>query len=136
MERDAALNLLGKADTTMLQLTQTVIELEKQPQPRTIKLGISSSVTVDLLGIYLRKYGLLHGSKIDLVFGNYDDPIGDIDLFAQAGVEQIVLLPFFDNLLPSLESQLESLDNSIIDAKEQDLRQRYRTVFELSLIHI
>lgn len=128
--RDAALAVLAKADSTMMQLTQAVTALEKEAQPRTIKIGVSSSATVDLLNIYLRKHGLLNGAKIDLVAGNYDDPIGDIDLFAQAGVEQIVLLPFFDNLLPSFEAQLESLDPSIIDAKEQELRQRYRMVFD------
>jgi FkbH-like protein len=128
--RASALAVLEKADSTMMQLTQAVSALEKEPQPRTIKIGVSSSATVDLLNIYLRKHGLLNGAKIDLVAGNYDDPIGDIDLFTQAGVEQIVLLPFFDNLLPSFEAQLESLDPSIIDAKEAELRQRYRMVFD------
>lgn len=127
--RAAALAVLGKADSTMMQLTQAVAALEKEPQLRTIKIGVSSSATVNLLNIYLRKHGLLSGAKIDLVAGNYDDPIGDIDLFAQADVEQIILLPFFDNLLPSFEAQLESLDTSLIDAKEQELRQRYRMVF-------
>lgn len=125
-----ALTLLGRADCTMMQLTQAVTVLEKVDQTRTVKIGVSSSVTVDLLSIYLRKHGLLSGARIELLSGNYDDPIGDIALFAQAGVEQIVLLPFFDNLLPSFEAQLESIDPSIIDAKEGELRQRYRMVFE------
>ncbi|WP_373989509.1 HAD-IIIC family phosphatase [Duganella sp. BuS-21] len=127
--RAAALAVLSKADSTMMQLTQAVTALEKEEQPRVVKIGVSSSATVDLLGIYLRKHGLLNGARIELVAGNYDDPIGDIELFAQAGVEQIVLLPFFDNLLPSFEAQLENLDPSIIDAKEAELRQRYRMVF-------
>jgi FkbH-like protein len=128
--RDAALELLAKTDSTLMQLTQAVNALEKETQPRTVKVGVSSSATVDLLNIYLRKHGLLNGAKVDVVAGNYDDPIGDVDLFAQAGVEQIVLLPIFDNLLPSFESQLENLDPSIIDAKELELRQRYRMVFD------
>jgi FkbH-like protein len=127
---DALLAVLKKADSTMMQLTQAVTALEKEERPRSIKIGVSSSATVDLLNIYLRKHGLLNGAKIDVVAGNYDDPIGDIDLFAQAGVEQIVLLPFFDSLLPSFEAQLESLDTSIINAKETELRQRYRMVLE------
>lgn len=128
--RDAALAVLVKTESTMMQLTQAITALEKEVQPRTIKIGVSSSATADLLNIYLRKHGLLNGAKIDLVAGNYDDPIGDVDLFAQSGVELIVLLPFFDNLLPSFESQLENLDSSIIVAKEQELRQRYRMVFD------
>jgi FkbH-like protein len=114
----------------MIQLMQAVNVLENDEQPRKVKIGVSSSATVDLLNIYLRRHGLLNGAKIELVAGNYDDPIGDIDLFEQAGVEQIVMLPFFDNLLPSFESQLENIDPSIIDAKENELRQRYRMAFE------
>jgi FkbH-like protein len=128
--REVALAVLDKADSTMMQLTQAVSELEKEDHPRKVRIGVSSSVTVDLLNIYLRKHGLLNGTSIELVSGNYDDPIGDIDLFEQAGVEQIVLLPFFDNLLPSFEAQLENLDTTIIDAKEVELRTRYRMVFD------
>jgi FkbH-like protein len=126
----AALAVLAKADSTMMQITQAVTALEKEEQPRVVRIGVSSSATVDLLNIYLRKLGLLNGSRIEMVAGNYDDPVGDIELFAQAGVEQIVLLPFFDNLLPSFEAQLESLDPSIINSKEAELRQRYRLVFD------
>lgn len=127
---DTPLAVLAKADSTMMQLTQAVTALEKEKQPHSMKIGISSSATVDLLSIYLRKYGLLNGTKIEMVAGNYDDPIGDIALFMQVGVEQIVLLPLFDNLLPSFEAQLESLDPTIIDAKEIELRKRYRMVFD------
>lgn len=125
-----ALGLLARSDITLMQLTQAVTSLEKEVQPRSIKIGVSSSATVDLLNIYLRKHGLLNGTKIELVPGNYDDPIGDIELFRQANVDQIVLLPFFDTLLPSFEAQLGSLSPTIIDAKEAELRQRYRRVFE------
>jgi FkbH-like protein len=128
--RADALAVLANPDSTMMKLTQAVTTLEKEAQARTVKIGVSSSATVDLLNIYLRKHGLLHGARVELVAGNYDDPIGDIDLFTQAGAEQMVLLPFFDNLLPSFEAQLESLDPSIIDAKEAELRQRYRMAFD------
>jgi hypothetical protein len=110
---DTHLAVLAKAESTMMQLTQAVTELEKQEQPRTIKIGVSSSVTVDLLNVYLRKHGLLNGAKIELVDGNYDDPFGDIDKYMQVGVELIVLLPFFDNLMPSFEAQLQSLDPTL-----------------------
>ncbi len=126
---DTPLAVLAKAKSTMMQLTQAVTALEKQQQSRTIKIGVSSSVTIELLNVYLRKHGLLNGAKIEPLAGNYDDPIGDIDQFIQRGVEQMVLLPFFDNLLPSFEAQLESLDPIFIDAKEAELRQRYRMVF-------
>jgi FkbH-like protein len=128
--RAAALAVLANEDSTMMQLSQSATYLETEEQQRTVKIGVSSSATVNLLNIYLRKHGLLNGAKIELVAGNYDDPIGDIDLFLQAGVELIVLLPFFDNLLPSFEAQLQNLEPSMIDAKEAELRQRYRMVFD------
>lgn len=126
---DTPLAVLANADSTIMQLTLAVTALEKEEQQRSVKIGVSSSATVDLLNVYLSKHGLLNGAKIKVVAGNYDDPIGDIALFTQAGVDQIVLLPFFDNLLPSFEAQLESLDPSIINTKEAELRQRYRMVF-------
>jgi FkbH-like protein len=128
--RCAAMAVLAKPDSTIMQITQAVTTLEMGNHPRTLKIGVSSSATVDLLSIYLRKHGLLNGAKIEVIDGNYDDPIGDIELFAQAEVEQIVLLPFCDNLLPSFEAQLESLDPTIIDAKVEELRHRYRMVFD------
>ncbi len=128
--KDAALSALIADNYTLMQLTQAVTTLENEEQLRKVKIGVSSSVTVELLDIYLRKYGLLNGAKIEFVCGNYDDPIGDMDLFQQVGVELIVLLPFFDNLLPSFEAKLENMDPSVLDAKESELRQRYRMVFE------
>lgn len=126
----AALKGLLQEDLTLMQLTQAVTDLEKAQHHRKLKLGVSSSVTVDLLNIYLRKYGLLHETRIELVIGNYDDPIGDIQRFKQEGVDQIVLLPFFDNLLPSFESQIQNISSSIIDEKESELQQLYSLVFK------
>lgn len=130
MSRAEALAVLEKTDSTMMQLTRAVSKLEKEDYPRNMSFGISSSVTVDMLEIYIRKYGLLNGVNVEVVSGNYDDPIGDMDLFENAGVEQIVLLPFFDNLMPSFEAQAGNLDAKIIDAKEVELRERFRMVFE------
>jgi FkbH-like protein len=127
---EAAINCLSKKDFSLFEIARAVEFLETKNFPRTLTIGVSASITIDLFDIFLRKHGLLHGVKIKIIKGNYDDPIGDIDLFAQARTEQIVLLPFFDNLLPSFEAQLESLDPSIIGAKEAELRQRYRMVFD------
>ncbi len=128
--KDSALSVLNKEGVTLMQLTQAVTALESEEQSRKVKIGVSSSSNIELLNIYLRKQGLLNGVKIEIVAGNYDDPIGDIDFFQQVGVEQIVLLPFFDNLLPSFESQLENIAPSVLDAKESEFRQRYRIVFK------
>lgn len=127
---EAAINALSKVDCTLVEMTRAVEVLEREHFSRNLTIGVSASITADLLGIFLRKHGLLHAAKIKIIKGNYDDPISDIEIFAQAGVDLIVVMPFFDNLMPSFEAQLENLDPSIIDAKEVEMKQRYRMVFE------
>ncbi len=127
---DPDLAQLAKGDSTLSQMMAAIANLEKREQPRRLKLGLSSSCTADLLGVYLRKHGLLAGAQIDIVQGNYDDPIGDVDLFLRAGVEQMVLLPFFDNLLPAFEARIAALAPDAIDAKEAEMRARYRVALD------
>lgn len=125
-----ALAVLAAGNSTLMQLNQAIKLLEAVPQRCNVKLGLSSSVTVDLLATYLRKHGLLAGARIDIVAGNYNDPIGDVALFQRAGVEQMVLLPFFDNLMPAFEARLGGLSADLLDSLESELRVRYRLVFE------
>jgi FkbH-like protein len=122
--------VLNKADSTLSQVMQAVATLEKDASLRTLSIGLSSSATIELLGLYLRKHALLSGARLDIHIGNYDDPIGDVDLFLRAGVEHMLLLPFFDNLLPSFEAQLENLAPDVVAAKEMEVRNRYRITFE------
>lgn len=129
-EENADLAVLNKTDSTLSQVMQAVVNLEKGESVRRLSIGLSSSATIELLGLYLRKHGLLFGTHIDIHQGNYDDPISDVDLFLRAGVEHMVLLPFFDNLLPSFEAQLESLAPDALAAKELEMRGRYRIAFE------
>ena len=112
VDSQAARAVLASPASSMTQVMRAVATLEKEPLERTARIGISSSVTVDLLGTYLRRHGLLAGTGIEVVAGNFDDPVGDVELFRQAGVEHMVLLPFFDTLLPSLEAQLPGLPST------------------------
>lgn len=95
-----------------------------------VAIGLSSSVTVDLLGLFLRREAALSGIRARIVAGGYDDPIGDMERFAREGVERVVLLPFFDNILPSFEAQLGTLSGEELDAKEAELRGRYQLALE------
>jgi FkbH-like protein len=122
--------VLAAPGSTLTQLLRAIATLESEPPARTVRIGVSSSVTVDLLGTYLRRHGLLAGTGVEIVAGDYDDPIGDIERFRQAGVEHVVLLPFFDNLLPSFEAQLPGLSPEAVDALEVRLRARYRLALE------
>jgi FkbH-like protein len=123
--------LLTAPDTTLTRTISAVNALEKLSQPRRrVSIGISSNISVDLLSIFLRKHALLCGAAADVRMGNHDDPLTDVEQFVQAGFEEMVFLPFFDNLLPAFEQQLELLTPEAVAAKEADLRARYRLVFE------
>lgn len=123
--------LLTAPGTTLTRTIAAVDALEKLAPPRRrVSIGISSNVSVDLLSVFLRKHALLCGTAADVHMGNHDDPLTDVEQFVQAGVEEMVFLPFFDNLLPAFERQLELLEPEAVAAKEADLRARYRLVFE------
>ncbi|HWK47910.1 MAG TPA: HAD-IIIC family phosphatase [Stellaceae bacterium] len=93
-------------------------------------IGLSSNATIDLLGVFLRKHAALNGVRLTVHQGNFDDPIGDIERFRQGGVGHLVLLPFFDMLLPAFEAQLGHLSEEAVAAKEAEVSARYRLVFE------
>lgn len=123
--------LLTAPGTTLTRTISAVNALEKLGEPqRRVSIGISSNVSVDLLSVFLRKHALLCGAAADVRIGNHDDPLTDVEQFLQIGVEEMVFLPFFDNLLPAFERQLELLEPEAVAAKEAELRARYRLVFE------
>jgi len=123
--------LLTAPGTTLTRTISAVNALERLAEPsRRVSIGISSNVSIDLLSVFLRKHALLCGAAADVCMGNHDDPLTDIQQFVEAGVEEMVFLPFFDNVLPAFEQQLELLEPDAVAAKEADLRARYRLVFE------
>lgn len=110
---------------SMMQLIQALRAFDAASQAsRVLKIGISSSVTVELLGIYLRKHAAIHGLRVEPLQGSYDDLLGDIQRFVVEGAEQVVVIPFLDNLLPSFEAQLPHLPPDLITAKEAEVRTR------------
>lgn len=123
-------SVLENPGSTLTQITHALQQLEKESHARTIKMGISSSITMNLLGTYLRKQGLLKDTVIEILLGNFDDPIGDVERFVQAGVTAMVLWPFFDTLMPAFETQVPRLSTETLDAIEAELRQRYRLALE------
>jgi FkbH-like protein len=112
------------------ELMSAVDALEKNDTSRELNWGVSSSVTMSQFGLHLRKYGLLSNTKINVFDGNYDDPLGDIDLFLKNNVDHAILLPFFDNLMPSFEAQLACMSEDLITSKEAELRGRYRLALQ------
>ena len=126
-----AMSVLAQDSSPLAKTIAAITDVESTTDlKRHVTLGISSNATVTLLGVFLRKQALLNGVRLNVLQGNHDDWIGDIESFVAKGVEYLVLLPVFDNLLPSFEAQLEHLSEGAVADKEAELRARYRLVFE------
>ncbi len=122
---------LHDRSTTLTRTVWAVEELEKAGSySRTLAVGISSNVTIPLLGVFLRKHALLHGVRINVHLGNHDDLLGDADDFVRQGIEILIVHSYFDNLLPSFESQVGHLSPAAIEQKRSEVRSRYRLAFE------
>ena len=124
-DKRAAREALKDPLLSMTQLMKALNVLDVNEHARRVaKVGISSSVTVDLLATYLRKHAAINGLLLAPVQGSYDDPMGDIQRFVDEGVEYAVIIPFLDNLLPSFEAQLPTLPPDLVVAKEAEVRVR------------
>jgi FkbH-like protein len=116
---------------SMTQLMQALKAFDADNEAsRVLKIGISSSVTVGLLGTYVRKHAAIHGLRIEVLQGGYDDPLGDMQRFVIEGAEQVILIPFLDNLLPSFEAQLPTLSEGLVAAKEAEVHARLSLAFK------
>lgn len=118
--------VLANQNAPLAQLMKAISAAERAliDAPEVV-IGVSANVTIDLLGLYLRREAALCGVRARIVIGNYDDPIGDFERFAAEGVERIVLLPFFDNILPAFEAQVATLPAEELASKAAELRARY-----------
>ena len=120
--------ILADAEASFLQVQKAVSQWEKGDNTlvdRTI--GLSSNVQVDRLAIYLRRHALLAGVRLKVVVGGYDTLAPDFTTFAQSGVDYILAIPFFDNLLPAFEARLGAgMDAAIVDQVCGDLVNQYQ----------
>ena len=116
--------MLLKIDS-LAELMDRVEGLEDANPPNQLTIGVSSAVTMNQLGLYLRKYGLLSDTRINVVNGNYNDPIGDADIFIKNKVDHAIFIPFFDNIAPFFEAQIPALSVEEIKSKEEEVRALY-----------
>jgi hypothetical protein len=94
MAAPAALAALAAAGSDLGAVTRLVNELERgTPLARTVTIGLSGNVTLDLLGTYLRKHALLAGSAARVVAGTFGDHLGNARRFAAEGADALVIVP-------------------------------------------
>lgn len=124
------LSALAAPGLTLAQTMKLVAEIEAEAPSAVASLGISAGSTIDLLGLFLRKHALLAGVRLSVSQGQFDDPVGDAERFAAQGVEHLLIAPFFDLLAPAFEAQAGRWSPDLIDAREAEIRARYRLAFQ------
>lgn len=123
--------VLANRSSPLPRIMKAVSAAEKVlADAREVKIGVSSSVTIDLLGLYLRREASLAGVRAAILAGGFDDPIGDMDRFASEGADRAVIIPFFDNILPAFEAQVAGGAADLLQGKEAELRTRYRLALD------
>lgn len=127
---DARATLADPA-ASLADVMAAVEALEAAPaQAAQAHIGISAGATVDLLGLYLRRHALLAGVRLTVSQGNFDDPMGDVARFAEAGVDHLLLAPFLDAFEPAFEARAAVLSDEETAAREAELRARWRLVLQ------
>lgn len=127
---DEALAALAREDLDLAGALALVPRLERElPPARTVRYGLASNATIDLLGLALRRQALLDGHRAELVAGGFDDAIGNLRRFREAGLDAAVLWTVFDLLQPALEARAASLPPADLAA----LRERFAGELRLAL---
>jgi FkbH-like protein len=128
---DAARARLATPGLDLGEVSALVTRLEREAAPaRSVSIGVSANVTVDLLEPYLRRQALLDGYRAVVHAGSYADHLGNVRRFREAGVEVLLLLDLFDNLLPALEARAATLPAAERAALRDRLREELRLVLE------
>ena len=124
------LDVLADPAASLAEIMRAVSAGEADASPAAAHIGISAGATVELLGLYLRRHALLAGVKLQVSQGNFDDPLGDLARFAEAGVDHLLLAPFLDTFEPAFEARAAMLSDADVDAREAELRGRWRLVLQ------
>jgi FkbH-like protein len=116
-----ALAVLRRADAPMVDVMDALRQLDRSDHAfRTMSLGIAANITLDVAVNALRRHAYLAGVRLTVHKGDYDNLLGDVQAFAAQKVDILLVVPFFDNLQPSFETQLDGLDPAARQAPVAD----------------
>lgn len=122
---DVALDVLRNPAASLQEVMRALTILDRSTGPFTNRsLGIAANVSVDLLATFLRRHAYLAGIHLTVNKGNYDDLLEDCATYSAQKCDYAIILPFFDNLLPSWEAQLAHSDMAVVDGPADDYLSR------------
>jgi FkbH-like protein len=91
-----------------------------------MRLAVSANITTELFSTYARRHALLAGRTARIEHGSYDAHLENVRRFAGQGCDQLLLVNFFDNLMPSFEARVNSLDPLVVEAQHERARGELR----------
>ena len=130
MINDPSFGDLEASGSDLSVVSRLVRQREKSTSfDRTVTFGLSSNITVDMLGTFLRKHALLHGHRANIGVGNLNDHVGNAKRFADENVDALVLVDFADATTPALEARVRLMGLEVGKAHVE----RYRAELSLAL---
>ena len=133
--------ILSDSTATLARVIRAVDQAEAELDVTpNLSFGVSSNVSADLVSLFLRKHALLHGKRLNCEVGGHDDVLNDVSRFAEAGVKNMLYIPFFDNLVPNFETRIDSFFDQDIEAIHSDFIMRTKLMFEkaktMSMVYV
>ncbi len=119
--------------TQLSDITQGVTKLEAlKPFENVITFGCSANITIDQLEVCLKKHAFLHQREAKVVTGAFDSHLENLELFSNEGVQYVLLLNFFDSLVPSLEARATTLNEEFKNNLKQKISSQLQLVIQSS----
>ena len=105
------LTVLRDRTSSMTDVMRAVPAAEEAAGRTDLRMGVSANVTSDLLGMYLRRHALLAGVGAPASTRATSTRTWTTwQRFAADGVDLVVMLNFFDQLMPAFEARVVDLD--------------------------
>jgi FkbH-like protein len=95
-----------------------------------MRVAVSANITTELFSTYMRRHALLAGRTAAVEHGGYDDHLENVRRFASEGADHLLLVNFFDNLMPSFEARLPALGAELVAAQRERVRGELRLALD------
>jgi FkbH-like protein len=127
-----ALATLRDPSASMSAVMAAVDRLEAHGVDETapMRVAVSANITSELFSTYMRRHALVAGRTATVEHGSYDAHLENVRRFAAQGADHLLLVNFFDNLMPSFEARLHGLDPELVAAQRERVRGELRLALE------
>jgi FkbH-like protein len=87
--------------------------LNRFDQTKKVRLEVVSSVNLGPVELILRKFASASGVDLKVHLGSFDNPIEDVQLLPDEGVDYVLLIPNLESSVPDLTVRFNSADSNL-----------------------